>query len=271
MSKALDDLKKFPWLMRTKCSPLPEWAAELTPIIEALEAEMREAGLVMREIVDGKEWGHDDNCSMDDTCDCSRRQFNARINAVCNLADVEASHNEHASPWKPKVGDLVRYLRDSVVFKVTEIDQCDDELGDEFIVKGHPTSDWITVPDLEPASPPEPAKPVSDQCGKAAFPLIAGGAHFACVLPPGHSGVHQPGGNCFTHGEYVSEANKPPRCPKCNPEPAKSDPAPTLDGPEWETIRNYINPKLYTHPDNAIKSLCIALLGLAERMARNGR
>ena len=66
--------------------------------------------------------------------------------------------------------------------------------------------------------PPPPTASFRTSCGEPAGHLIAGASWFACVLPKGHSGEHQRGGNCFKHGEYVG--NQCPHWPNCYPEPS---------------------------------------------------
>ena len=76
-------------------------------------------------------------------------------------------------------------------------------------------------------TPDKPASPLNDsaKCGEAAAPFIPRwGMSFACVLPKGHKGEHQQGGNCFAHGEYVGA-----QCPKW-PECVKGAVPPTAPG-----------------------------------------
>jgi hypothetical protein len=57
-------------------------------------------------------------------------------------------------------------------------------------------------------------KMYSKKCDKPAASLNPRrGEYFSCVLLEGHEGECRPGGNCFKHGEYVGEPNKPPKCP----------------------------------------------------------
>lgn len=57
-------------------------------------------------------------------------------------------------------------------------------------------------------------KGTPDTCGEPAASFIPRwGMSFACVLPKGHEGVHQRGGACVKHGEYVGE-----KCPDCLPQ-----------------------------------------------------
>jgi hypothetical protein len=61
--------------------------------------------------------------------------------------------------------------------------------------------------------------PEEPKCGEFVCSHIAReGSWFPCVLPKGHDGLaHFSGGNCFTHGPYVSKMPwRPPACPKCN-------------------------------------------------------
>lgn len=57
-------------------------------------------------------------------------------------------------------------------------------------------------------------QPAAEKCGKPAASFIPRwGWSFACVLPVGHDGPHQQGGNCFKHGEYIGK--ECPWWPKC--------------------------------------------------------
>jgi hypothetical protein len=54
------------------------------------------------------------------------------------------------------------------------------------------------------------------KCGKRAASFIPRlGQYFACVLDKGHEPPCRPGGSCVAHGDYASEPEKPPKCPKC--------------------------------------------------------
>jgi hypothetical protein len=66
------------------------------------------------------------------------------------------------------------------------------------------------IAEKEPAA----STPVVEKCGQPAASFIPRwGMSFACVLPKGHEGDHQRGGNCFKHGEYIGE--KCPQWPNC--------------------------------------------------------
>jgi hypothetical protein len=61
-------------------------------------------------------------------------------------------------------------------------------------------------------------------CYKAiTYHLIAGASSYACMLPKGHEGECQPGGNCFKHGKYVG-ATRCPKWPDCATPPIQRPP-----------------------------------------------
>ena len=68
--------------------------------------------------------------------------------------------------------------------------------------------------DAEDENAPAPAS-TPELCHKATkYHLIAGASSYACMLPKGHKGECQPGGNCFKHGPYVG-TTQCPQWPKC--------------------------------------------------------
>jgi hypothetical protein len=71
---------------------------------------------------------------------------------------------------------------------------------------------------IEECSCSDQQPPAPPKCGQPAKALIPRwGMYFACVLPNGHKGDHQPGGTCFRHGDYVGD--KCPQWPNCEADP----------------------------------------------------
>jgi len=55
-----------------------------------------------------------------------------------------------------------------------------------------------------------------ERCDEHVTHFIAGASWFPCALAKGHEGLHRGAGNCFEHGEYLGEPNRPPiYCPSC--------------------------------------------------------
>lgn len=110
-------------------------------------------------------------------------------------------------------------------------------------------------------------------CGKPAAPFIPRwGSWFACMLPPGHEGSCQPGGNCVAHGPYLTPLGVPPCCPHPLTECLKIILAWDAELLEWERReRKALAPVIYLHEPMASPGATPAAGAQAQRVFRPGR
>jgi hypothetical protein len=119
--------------------------------------------------------------------------------------------HEGCCTWEQEVADLIVFKQIKERLRALRLNAAVSVVGSPLQIM-----DWIESQLVSVAPTTAQPKQPTEKCNQPAAPLIPRwGMSFACVLPKGHEGDHQQGGDCFVHGEYVgSQCPKWPKCPE---------------------------------------------------------